>query len=48
MHTYQVTYDVGGEIRSTLIEATGPVEATRLFLAQYREDNPVVLCVVRQ
>jgi hypothetical protein len=48
MHTYQVTYDVGGDIRSSLIEATGPVEATRLFLAQNREGNPVVLCVVRQ
>lgn len=48
MHTYQVTYDVGGDIRSTLIEATGPVEATRLFLEQNREGNPVVLCVVLQ
>jgi hypothetical protein len=48
MHIYQVTYDMGGDIRSTLIEATGPVEATRLFLAQNREGNPVVLCVVRQ
>lgn len=48
MHTYQVTYDVGGDIRSTLIEATGPVEATRLFREQYREGSPVVLCVVRQ
>lgn len=48
MHTYQVTYDVAGDIRSTLVEATGPVEATRLFLEQNREGNPVVLCVVRQ
>lgn len=48
MHTYQVTYDVGGDIRSVLIEATGPVEATRLFREQHREENPVVLCVVRQ
>jgi hypothetical protein len=48
MQTYQVTYDVGGDIRSALIEASGPVEATRLFLEQNRSEYPVVLCVVRQ
>jgi len=48
MHTYQVTYDVGGDIRTAMVEASGPVEATRIFLAQHRAENPVVLCVVRQ
>jgi len=48
MHTYQVTYEVGGDVRTALIDASGPVEATRLFLERHREENPVVLCVVRQ
>lgn len=48
MHTYQVTYEVAGEIRTALIDASGPVEATRLFVEQHRAENPVVLCVVRQ
>lgn len=48
MHIYQITYDLGGDILTATIEATGPVAAARIFLEQNPEGNPVVLCVVRQ
>lgn len=56
MPTYEVSYEVVGATnadghavaRSELIEASGPVEATRLFHAQPREEQVIVLCVVRQ
>lgn len=50
MPTYEVTYDVRGEIRTTLLEAPTPAEAARLFAASAtaRQEGAVVLCVVRQ
>jgi hypothetical protein len=48
MNTYEVTYDLKGEIRSELVSAPTPSEAARLFREQNPEKNAVVLCVVRQ
>lgn len=48
MTTYEVTFEVDGEVRSELIAAPSPSEATRLFREQNREKKAVVLCVVRQ
>ena len=48
MVMYEVTYDEGGEIRSEMIEAKSPVEATRFFYERHTEGGKVVLCVVRQ
>jgi hypothetical protein len=50
MPTFEVTYDVRGEIRTALVEAAIPAEAARLFAEseQARAEGAVVLCVVRQ
>jgi hypothetical protein len=48
MNTYEVTYDLEGEIRSERVSAPSPSEAARLFREQNRETQAVVLCVVRQ
>lgn len=48
MNTYEVTFEVDGEIRSQLIAAPTPSEAARLFQEQNRGKTVVILCVVRQ
>jgi hypothetical protein len=50
MPTYEVTYEVRGEVRSALVEAPTPVEAARRFAEteEGRQEAVVVLCVVRQ
>jgi hypothetical protein len=48
MATYEVTYNEGEAIKSEMIEAANPVEATRLFYEQHPEGGKAVLCVVRQ
>lgn len=48
MPHYEVAYQTEGEIRSTIVEASGPVEAERTFLATQSPGAAVVLCVIRQ
>lgn len=48
MAIYEVTFEEQNEMKSELIEASGPVEATRLFQEQNRARNVIVVCVVRQ
>jgi len=48
MNQYEVTYQQGGETRSALVEASGPVDAERKFLAERPAGSVQVLCVVRQ
>ncbi len=48
MPHFEVTYQDQGEIHSTILEAAGPVEAERIFLAGQPSGTAVVLCVVRQ
>lgn len=48
MNRYEVTYQQGNETHSTLIEASGPVDAERRFLADKPTGSVRVLCVVRQ
>ena len=48
MPLYEVTYEEAGEMKSEVIEAPGPVEATRLFVEQNRDRQVSVVCVVLQ
>lgn len=48
MATFEVTYQEGEEMKSELVEATSPVEASRLFMQANQERSVVVICVVRQ
>jgi hypothetical protein len=48
MPLYEVTYEEAGEMKSEVIEAPGPVEATRLFREQNRDRQVSVVCVVLQ
>lgn len=48
MSLYEVTYEEAGEMKSDLIEAPGPVEASNLFMEQNRDRQVSVVCVVRQ
>ena len=48
MNTYEVSYQVDGEVREQLVEATTPVEAQMKFLQNKPEGNVVVICVVLQ
>lgn len=48
MPIYEVTYEVAGEQRSVLVEASGPVAAQRRFEQENIEEGAVVICVVRQ
>lgn len=48
MQIYEVTYEVAGEQRTALIEATGPVAAQRKFEQDTTEIGAIVICVVRQ
>lgn len=48
MNRYEVTYRQGEETLSALVEASGPVDAERKFLATKPAGSVQVLCVVRQ
>lgn len=48
MNLYEVSYRQQEEIRSVLVEASGPVAAERRFLAEHDGADLTVLCVVRQ
>ena len=48
MNRYEITYQQGEETLSDLIEASGPVDAERKFLASKPAGSVQVLCVVRQ
>lgn len=48
MAKYEVTYELKGETASHMVEATGPVEAARIFTEKHAEPGAVVLCVVRR
>ena len=48
MPLYEVTYEEAGEMKSEVIEAPGPVEASNLFREQNRDRQVIVVCVVRQ
>ena len=48
MPLYEVTYEEAGEMKSEVIEAPGPVEATRLFVEQNSDRQVSVVCVVLQ
>lgn len=48
MQTYEVTYEVAGEQRTALVEASGPVAAQRKFEQETDETGAIVICVVRQ
>lgn len=48
MQTYEVTYEVAGEQRTALVEASGPVAAQQLFEQETDETGAIVICVVRQ
>lgn len=46
MNRYEVTYEQDGQVATTVVEASGPVDAQHKFLAE-RPAGTVVLCVVR-
>ena len=48
MNRYEVTYQQGEETCSVVLEASGPVDAERRFLAGKPAGSVRVLCVVRQ
>lgn len=48
MKTYEITYQVGEEVNSELVEGTGPVDAERRFRESHCEPGLIVLCVVLQ
>ena len=48
MPLYEVTYEEAGEMKSEVIEAPGPVEASRLFREQNRDRQIIIVCVVLQ
>ena len=48
MSLYEVTYEEAGEMKSEVIEAPGPVEATRLFHEENGHRQVIVVCVVMQ
>jgi hypothetical protein len=48
MPLYEVTYEEAGEMKSDLIEAPGPVEASTLFREANSHRQIIVICVVRQ
>lgn len=48
MQTYEVTYEVAGEQRTALVEASGPVAAQKRFEQETAEVGAIVICVVRQ
>lgn len=48
MQTYEVTYEVAGEQRTALVEASGPVAAQHKFEQDTEETGAIVICVVRQ
>lgn len=48
MPLYEVTYEEAGEMKSEVIEAPGPVEATRLFREQNIDRPVIIVCVVLQ
>ncbi|GEM_PF-3345125 len=48
MPLYEVTYEEAGEMKSEVIEAPGPVEASNLFREENRDRQVIVICVVRQ
>lgn len=48
MATYEVTYSEGDDVKSEMVEASSPVEATRLFHENHAGEALAVLCVVLQ
>ena len=48
MNRYEVTYQQDEETCSVVVEASGPVDAERRFLADKPAGSVRVLCVVRQ
>ena len=48
MDTYEVVYDIDGEVLSAWVEADTPVEARQSFLKEHTGRKAVVLVVVRQ
>lgn len=48
MPLYEVTFEEAGEMKSEVIEAPGPVEASQLFAEQNSERQISIVCVVRQ
>lgn len=48
MDTYEVVYDIEGEVLSAWVEADSPVEAQQSFLKEHAGQKAVVLVVVRQ
>ena len=48
MNRYEITYQQENETHSALVEASGPVDAERRFLADKPAGSVRVLCVVRQ
>jgi len=46
-HRYEVSYQEGDETRSVTIEASGPVDAERKFLASRPAGSVQILCVIR-
>ena len=48
MQIYEVTYEVAGEQRTALVEASGPVAAQQRFERETDETGAIVICVVRQ
>ena len=48
METYEVVYDIDGEVLCAWVEADTPVEAQQSFLKEHEGLKAVVLVVVRQ
>ncbi|HKK02018.1 MAG TPA: hypothetical protein VJ955_07610 [Desulfuromonadales bacterium] len=48
MNSYEVVYDVEGEVLSAWVEAETPVAAQMTFLEEHAGQKAVVLAVVRQ
>ena len=48
MNTYEVVYDIDGEVLSAWVEAETPVAAQKTFLQEHPEQKAVVLAVVLQ
>jgi len=48
VNRYEITYQQENETRSALVEASGPVDAERKFLADKPPGSVRILCVVRQ
>jgi len=48
MAVYEVTYEENEEMKSELVEASSPVEASRLFMQANQDRQVSVVCVVKQ